>query len=340
MNLAQAIQNKIGLKTKPTGSLGELERIAFQIACVQGTTHPQIKLPTLLVFAGDHGIATTNLVSPFPQEVTHQMVMNFLQGGAAINVFSQQNSINLKIIDSGVNYDFDPHPSLISAKISKGTRNYLEEPAMTQQQLDQSLAWGRQHILNLLHDDVNTVGFGEMGISNTSSAALIMSAITQIPLEKCVGRGTGANDEQLLIKRKTLKEAQAKYTLDLDALEALRHFGGFEIAQMCGAMLEAFEQNMILVVDGFISTAAFMVAYSLHPEIIKNTLFSHQSNEEGHAKMLQYLNAKPLLTLDLRLGEGTAVALAMPLIQSSILFLNQMASFDSAQVSNIDHHDS
>lgn len=340
MNLSQEIQDKINLKTKPIGSLGELENIALQIAELQKTPEPQIKKPTVLVFAGDHGIATTGLVSPFPQEVTFQMVMNFLQGGAAINVFSRQNSLDLKVIDTGVNFEFEPHANLISAKIAHGTRNYLEEPAMSFEQLNDSLAWGSQHIKSLIQEGVNTVGFGEMGISNTSSAALIMSGLTQVPLKDCVGKGTGVNDEQFTTKLRTLEEVQSKYPGNLSPKEILRHFGGFEIAQMCGAMLEAHEQNMIIVVDGFISTSAFLIAHALQPGIMKNAIVSHQSDENGHAAMLRFLNVKPLLQLGLRLGEGTGAALAMPLIQSSVHFLNQMASFESAQVSNKAEHES
>ena len=332
-NMKQQIQYKINSKTKPLGSLGISELLAEQICLVQNTLHPELKNPTILVFAADHGIAQCG-VSAYPAEVTSQMVLNFLNGGAAINVFCRQHHIQLKVIDAGVNFDFEPHPQLIDAKIAKGTRNFLIEKAMTAEQLQHCFAKAREIIEITYANDCNIIGFGEMGIGNTSSASMLMSALCNLPIEDCVGRGTGLDDAQLQHKLTILRQAQQNHPKPLNAQEALQFFGGFEIAQICGAMLAAYEKNMLILVDGFIATSAFLCAYHIKPEIIKNAIFCHQSDEQGHQKMLNYLNAKPILNLGMRLGEGTGCAIAYPIIQSAVNFMNEMASFESAGVSN------
>lgn len=338
--LREQLLHKINTKTKPPGALGQLETIALQVGLIRQTTEPVIMQPHILVFAGDHGIAATGLVNPYPQAVTAQMVLNFLHGGAAINVFCRQHGIGLKVVDAGVNHDFEAGKGpveLIDAKIGYGTRNYLEEPAMSVGQCKAALADGHRIVQEIHAGGCNCIGFGEMGIGNTSSAALLMSAITGIPVEDCTGRGTGANDEQLLQKTETLREVFRKH---LPAIanqptpeNILQHFGGFEIAMMTGAFLEAARQKMVIVVDGFIATAALLVAQAMEKEVLSHCIFAHTSGERGHQKMLEYLQATPLLQLGLRLGEGTGAALAIPLIQSAVCFLNEMASFESAGVS-------
>lgn len=329
----ESIHHKIDSKTKPLGSLGKLEKLAFQIAKVQKTLKPKLIQPSILVFAADHGIAESG-VSAYPTSVTAQMVLNFLSGGAAINVFSRQNSIDLKIIDSGVNYDFPKNSELIDCKIRKGTSNFLIENAMTIEELQVCFSKSSQLVKKIKETGCNNIGFGEMGIGNTSSASMIMSSICRFPIEECVGKGTGLSDEQLLNKLKILKQAQENHHHPNSAQEAIIQFGGFEIAQICGAMMEAYQQNMLIMVDGFITTSAFLCAYSIKPTIIENAIFCHKSNERGHQKMLEYLGADPLLHLDLRLGEGTGCAIAYPIIQSAVQFFNEMASFDSAGVSS------
>ncbi|MBL3657281.1 nicotinate-nucleotide--dimethylbenzimidazole phosphoribosyltransferase [Fulvivirga sp. 2943] len=329
------IRNKIDLKTKPIGALGLLEDTAFTIARIQQTLTPSLNAPTIAVFAGDHGIAKTGLVNPYPQEVTYQMVMNFVKGGAAINVLSKQNNIDIKIIDAGVNYDFGTVDKLIDAKIAYGTANYLEGPAMTQAQCEQAIAKGAEIIQSIFNKGSNVVGFGEMGIGNTSAASLLMSVICDIPIADCVGKGTGANQEQLAGKIKTLQQVLEKHQ-DLDKanpIAILSTFGGFEIAQICGGMLKAAELGMIILVDGFICTAALLVAQMIEKAILDYCVFTHQSEEHGHQLMLKTINAKPLLQLGMRLGEGTGCAVAYPIVQSACTFLNEMASFEGAGVS-------
>ncbi|WP_069470952.1 nicotinate-nucleotide--dimethylbenzimidazole phosphoribosyltransferase [Candidatus Marithrix sp. Canyon 246] len=327
----KALQEKIDNKTKPLGALGELETLALQIGNIQNSLNPKLSNPTILVFAGDHGVEG---VSAFPSEVTAQMVLNFLQGGAAINVFCQKHDIAIKIIDAGVNYDFQSQAQLIDAKIAKGTKNYLHDSAMTMAELDLCFDKSSEIIETVYQGGCNIIGFGEMGIANTSSASLIMNQLSGIPLEKCVGRGTGLNDEQFNRKLKILTQAQNNHPNLTQPKQILATFGGFEIAQICGAMLAAYQKNMLLMIDGFIASAAFLVAQHIEPKIQQNAIFCHLSDESGHKLLLDYLNAKPLLQLGMRLGEGTGCAVAYPIINSAVTFLNQMASFDSAGVSN------
>lgn len=325
--------NKINNKTKPLGALGMLEVLALKIGLIQQTLRPEFLQPTMLVFAGDHGIVAAG-VSPYPQAVTAQMVLNFLQGGAAINVFTKQNNMCLLVIDSGVNHDFSPNAYLIDVKIAPGTRNFLLEPAMALFQCEQALKRGAEIAKAQIAEGCNIFGFGEMGIGNTSSASCLMSVLCDLPIEQCVGRGTGLDDAGLVHKTKILAQAIKLHHLDgTDAMQVLATFGGFEIAMMVGAMLQAAEKKCTLLIDGFITTAALLVAARLQPEILHYCIFSHSSNESGHQKMLDFLQAKPLLNIGLRLGEGTGAALAYPLVLAAVNFLNNMASFESASVS-------
>ena len=339
-DLQKELQHKIDSKTKPIGALGRLEELALQIGLIQGSIHPQIHHPQIVVFAGDHGIAATGLVNPYPQAVTAQMVLNFIAGGAAINVFCRQHAIGLTVVDAGVNFDFPddlPAKRFISSKIGHGTRNYLEGDAMSGEEVQQAMAAGKKIVEDLFREGCNCIGFGEMGIGNTSSASLIMSFITGIPVEECAGRGTGVNDEQLEKKIATLRKVVQLHLPAIaaspDALTILQHVGGFEVAMMTGAYLKAAELNMVVLVDGFITTAALLLARRLNQGIGAHCIFSHNSGEQGHEKMLQYLGARPLLNLGMRLGEGTGAAMAFPLVQSAVSFLQEMASFESAGVS-------
>ena len=333
-DLLEQIKHKIDFKTKPVGSLGTLETIAKKLCLIQDTLNPKLTNPTMLVFAADHGITANKGVSPYPQEVTAQMVLNFLNGGAAINVFCKQHNFNLKIIDAGVNFNFEENPALINAKIANGTKDYSKEPAMSKEQCSLAIEKGAELVENSYNNKSNCIAFGEMGIGNTSSAALLMSTFTNIPIEDCVGKGTGLNIEGVTKKAKILKSVQELHGNSDNAFENLQNFGGFEIVMICGAMLKAAELKMTIIVDGFIVTSALLAANSINPSILDYCLFSHVSNEQGHKKMLEFLNVEPILHLGLRLGEGTGAAIAYPIIESATNFMNEMASFESAGVSN------
>ena len=335
LEITSHLKSKIDLKTKPLGALGRLEEIALKIGTIENTLTPKLNAPTIIVFAGDHGISSEG-VSPYPQEVTYQMVLNFLNGGAAICVFSKQNGINLKIVDAGVNHDFLIPSSLINAKIAKGTKNFLKTPAMTKEQCENALLKGASIVKKVIEEGSNIIGFGEMGIGNTSSASIIMSRLCSIPIEKCVGRGAGLDDSSLKKKMGILKQAIQKnshHFRENNPISILTTFGGFEISMICGGMLQAAELGVIILIDGFIATSALLVASKLYPTILDYCIFCHESDESGHGMMLKYLKAEPLLHLKMRLGEGTGAAIAYPLIKSAVSFLNEMASFDEANVS-------
>lgn len=329
--MAQTLQSKIDQKTKPHGALGQLEALALQIGLIQNSLTPELTKPCIIVFAGDHGIAAAG-VSAYPQTVTSQMVANFAAGGAAINVFARQHHLDLLIVDAGVNADLSAIPGVIHAGIGKGTANFLEQPAMTPEQCETALGRGAELALQRYDRGCNCIGFGEMGIGNTSSAALIMHCLTRLPLEHCIGRGAGLNDAQLHHKIKVLERALARHPGLTGATEVLNTFGGFEIAMMTGAYLKAAELRMLIVVDGFIACCALLAAANLHPAVLDYCVFSHMSGEQGHRALLEFMNAEPLLNLNMRLGEGTGIALAYPLLQSATAFLNEMASFEQAGV--------
>jgi nicotinate-nucleotide--dimethylbenzimidazole phosphoribosyltransferase len=330
--LTEQLQHKIDFKTKPLGSLGLLESLALQIGQIQQTLTPVLYKPTVLVFAADHGLTEEN-VSPFPKEVTWQMVLNFVAGGAAINIFCRQNGLNIKVVDSGVDYDFPEGTPIVSAKIARGSRNMRREPAMTMQECEAALQKGRELVAIEAESGCNVIGFGEMGIGNTAASALLMHRFLDLPIEECTGAGTGSHGAHFERKKAILKEISEKYNPQT-ALETLATFGGLEIATMTGAMLEAASRRMVVLVDGFIATAAALAAVRLQPEVRSCMVFCHNSNERGHQQMLQALQANPLLQLELRLGEGTGAALAYPLVEAAVHFLNEMASFEDAGISN------
>lgn len=332
-DIEQQLQQLIDHKTKPVGSLGQLEALACQIGKIQHSLAPALRQPTILVFAGDHG-ATVAGISAYPQEVTFQMVMNFLNGGAGINVFCRHNGLDLKVVDAGVNFDFPDHPLLIDAKVRRSTRNYLDEPALTGNELQTCLQRTDEIVTELATGGCNIVGLGDMGIGNTASASLIMSTLCNIPIAQCTGRGAGLDDAQFAQKIDLLQQAQARYPDLHSAQQILQHFGGYEIAMIAGAMLSAYRHRMIIMVDGFIATAAYLAAVGMKPEIADNAIFCHLSDERGHIRALEFIGAVPLLKLSMRLGEGTGCALAYPLIRCAVGFMNEMASFDSARVSS------
>lgn len=331
-DIVAELQQKIDQKTKPLGALGRLERLALQIGQIQHTLEPTLSNPTVLVFAGDHGIVAEG-VSAFPQEVTQQMVLNFLNGGAAVNVFARQHNMALYVVDAGVNGNLPDHAQFLKQKIAPGTKNFRREPAMTPEQCEQAISTGAD-IVRQQHDaGCNVIMFGEMGIGNTTPAAALLSVLGNVPPEECAGRGTGLDDAGLTKKKQVLTEAIAHHAIEPEPFTALTTFGGFEIAMMCGAFLQAASERMIIIVDGFIVTSALLVASQLYPAVLDYCLFGHLSEEPGHRKMLEILKSDPLLRLDMRLGEGTGAILAYPLLESAVRFLNEMASFASAGVS-------
>ncbi|SDH64710.1 MULTISPECIES: nicotinate-nucleotide--dimethylbenzimidazole phosphoribosyltransferase [unclassified Duganella] len=327
--LATRLNDAINNKTKPLGSLGVLERLAKQIGLIQGTRDITITKPAILVFAADHGVVAEG-ISAYPQDVTWQMVENFLAGGAAINVFAAQTGCALRVVDAGVNHDFGARDGLTDRKLAHGTRNFAHEPAMSHDLCQTALAVGAALAAEL---EGNVVGFGEMGIGNTTAAAALMHKLTAIPVAQCVGAGTGLSPEGILHKQRVIEAAVAKHAHATGPLEVLATFGGLEIAMMAGAMLEAAELRKVLLIDGFIVTSALLVAARMQPAILDYCVFAHCSDENGHQQMLTALDAQPLLNLGLRLGEGTGCALAMPLLHAAANFLKQMATFESAQVS-------
>ena len=327
--LTQRLQHLIDHKTKPLGSLGRLESLAVQLGRIQGREQVDLVQPQMVVFAGDHGLAARG-VSAYPSDVTWQMVENFLAGGAAVSVLARQHGLALTVVDAGVAKDIAPRDGLQIRKIAPGTADASQGPAMTLAQCQAALSAGAEVVRSL---PGNAVLLGEMGIGNTSSAALIMSRLLDLPLSQCVGRGTGLDDSGLQRKLAVLMQALEANAGASEPLAVLAAFGGFEVAMLCGAVMEAATQNRVIVVDGFIVTSAVLVAQALQPGVLERCVFSHQSDESGHARLLSHLGAQPLLHLGLRLGEGSGAALAWPLIVSAARILTEMASFESAGVS-------
>lgn len=330
--LARTLQNKIDGKTKPLGALGQLEVLAQQIGLIQQTESPKLTAPQMLVFAGDHGAAKAG-VSAYPQDVTWQMVENFLAGGAAINVFTRTYGLPLAVVDCGVAHDFGDREDLINFKLGAGTENYIDAPAMTAAQCTQAIENGAALVARYAAAGCNVIGLGEMGIGNTASASLLTHCLSGQPLDVCVGRGTGLDDVGLSRKQQLLMKALERTGKISDAAQVLQEFGGFEIATMVGVILAAAERRMVVLIDGFVVGAAALVACKLYPAARDYCVYCHRSAEAGHRVQLAAMNAEPLLDLGMRLGEGTGVALAWPIVQCSVAFLNDMASFASAGVS-------
>lgn len=327
--LEQALRQRIDNKTKPLGALGRLEALALRLGLILGSETPQLKDPQLVVFAADHGLAARG-VSAYPSDVTWQMVENFLAGGAAVSVLARQHGLSLTVVDAGVRHEFAPRPGLLLRKIGPGTADALSGPAMSEAECAAAIETG-QGVLRGLPG--NALLLGEMGIGNSSSAALLLSRLADLPIERCTGRGTGLGDAALVRKMDVLRAVLALHEQATQPLHALAAFGGFEIAMMVGAVLQAAAERRIIVADGFIASSAVLVANALQPAVLQRCVFAHLSGESGHTLMLEHLKAEPLLALGLRLGEGSGAALAWPLLESACLILAEMASFDSAGVS-------
>lgn len=326
------IQLAIDTKTKPPGSLGRIESLAMQMALVQGTLTPKADPAHLLIFAGDHGLVEEG-VSAWPQDVTAQMVLNFLGGGAAANVFADSNGIGLSVLDAGVAGDLPDHPSLKRARIRRGTRNAAHKDALMPGEVMQALEFGAKAAADAVSSRARVIAIGEMGIGNTSAASLIAAVIDGIDLDRLIGPGAGLDDHGLTRKREVLNRTLARRPGRLPPIEALSAFGGLEICAMAGATIGAAASRALVLVDGFIASAAALAAVRARPEIEPYLLFAHRSKEPGHRLVLESLGAEPLLDLDLRLGEGTGALLAFPMLRAACEMLCRMATFETAGVS-------
>ena len=332
--LYQQLQQIVDQKTKPLGALGRLETLAVHLGRIQGTTTPQITQPQIRVFAADHGL-TKHGTSAYPSAVTAQMVYNFLQGGAAINVLARQHDIELKVVDAGVDADFanspfKDHTQLLDYKVRHGSRDALSEPAMTAEECLAALENGMKVVENSVG---NLLVVGEMGIGNTSAASLLLARLGDIPLDECIGRGTGLDDAGLKHKASILTQVLARHSEAQTPFDILAALGGLEIAMMAGALMQAASERRILLIDGFIASSALLAAERLAPGVAQYAGFAHHSVEPGHTHLLKLLNAEPLLNMGMRLGEGSGAALAYPLLQSACAIINEMASFNDAGIS-------
>lgn len=334
--MSAKIQSIIDNKTKPLGALGKLESVALQLALIQSkkalVERIEINRPVAIIFAGDHGIAKHG-VSIAPSDVTTQMVANFIAGGAAINCFCRSNDIALKVIDCGILNELPECDGFVHQRLGKITHDLSVLPAMTPDQVSKGLDLGGKAVRDQLKQGTNFLMFGEMGIGNTSSAAALMTACSEISAEQCVGRGTGINDEQFQTKLSLIKSALSRVSKPrLSPQQALSEFGGFEIVQMVGAFLEAKRTNTPVLVDGFIVTVAAYLATLIEPKVKEILIYSHCSDETAHRQLLDLLDADPILDMNLRLGEGSGAALAFPMVRAAMSFYNDMASFESAGV--------
>jgi len=331
MHAARARQDTL---TKPRGSLGRLEELSIQLAGMKADPLPSVERKAVIVMAADHGVALEG-VSAYPAEVTLQMVLNFLHGGAAINALARQAGARVTVVDIGVAANFDPTPGLIQRKVMCGTRNLAQGPAMTRAEAERALQVGMDVLNEEAARGLDIVATGDMGIGNTTPSSAIVAAITGLPVAHVVGRGTGIDDKGLEHKIKVIEQALAVNQPDSkDAMDVLHKVGGLEIAGLAGVMIAAASHRIPVVVDGFISTAAAMIAVGLAPRARDYLIGAHQSVEIGHQAMLKHLNLTPLLDLNLRLGEGTGAALAFHLIEASTRILREMATFDEAGVSD------
>lgn len=329
--IINALEDKINNLTKPKGSLGRLEEIAIRVGLITGSLKPNLKHPYNIIFAADHGIVEEN-ISKSPKEVTWQVVNNFIDGGAGINYLCKQHGFKLVVVDTGVDYDFAPNDLVINRKIRKGTRSYLHEAAMNSNEFDKAIEIGCESVQQAYDNGCNIISFGEMGITNTAASSVWMSYLTGIPLDECVGAGSGLDRSGIEHKYKVLSDCMAHYKGDRSTEDIMRYFGGYEMVAATGAMLQAASLGMIILVDGFIMTVCMLAACKLYPETIEYAIFGHQGDEMGHSKLLHVLHAKPILHLGMRLGEGTGAVCAYPIIQSSVLMLHEMASFRKAEM--------
>ena len=344
-SIQAVIQDKIDNLNKPKGSLGRLEELALQICLIQQTLEPSLAHPCHLLLGGDHGIEREG-VSISPREVTWQQMINFTRGGGGVNMFCRQHGFKLRIVDVGVDYDFENdelkmrHEELGALiienyKIAYGTKNFMYEPAMSKEEFDRAITVGSDLADTCIAEGCRILSIGEMGIANTSPSSIWMHLFGNIPLEKCIGAGAGLNNEGIRHKYEVLKKAVERYKaspLQGDIEEALSYFGGFEMIAAIGVMLRAAEQHLIILIDGFIMTACAIAAIKLYPAVQDYMIFTHQGDETGHKMMLDIINAQPLLHLGMRLGEGTGALCAFPIVDSAVRMINEMNNFDNAKI--------
>lgn len=331
---AEAARQRQNRLTKPTGALGRLESLSIQLAGITARPRPRFQNKAVILMAADHGVAGEG-VSAYPPEVTAQMVLNFQRGGAAINVLARQAGAQVSVVDIGVNYDFQNMPGIWHRKIARGTANLRRQPAMTCAQAEQAIQTGLEVAEEHIRQGVDLIATGEMGIGNTTPAAAITAVMTGQPVEAVTGRGTGLDEAGLARKIEVIRAAIALHQPDpADALDVLAKIGGLEIGGLAGVMLAAAARRVPVVVDGFISGAAALIAAGLKPEIKPYLIASHLSQEIGHRAVWEALGLRPLLDLDLRLGEGSGAVLAFHLIEAAARILDEMATFDEAGVSD------
>ena len=325
--LQGAIQQKIDNLNKPKGSLGRLEELAMQVCLIQQTLEPSLAHPCHLLLGGDHGIEREG-VSASPREVTWQQMINFTHGGGGVNMFCRQHGFKLRIVDVGVDYDLSSVDGIINRKIARGTRNFLYEPAMTEEEYNQTIQVGCDLVDDCVAEGCKVLCIGEMGIANTSPSSIWMHIFGDIPLKDCIGAGSGLNSPGIQHKYDVLLRAVANFK-DGDPI---RYFGGFEMVAAIGAMLRAAEQHLVVLVDGFIMTACALAAIRLYPDAQDYMIFTHCGDESGHQMMLDIIDAKPILNLGLRLGEGTGALCAFPIIDSAVRMVNEMNNFENAKI--------
>lgn len=341
-SLRPTIQSKIDNLNKPKGALGRLETLAMQVCLVQHTLTPSLKHPCHLLFGGDHGIEREG-VSVSPREVTWQQMLNFTKGGGGVNMFCRQHGFHLRIVDVGVDYDFPADADILNRKVAYGTRNFLHEPAMTQEEYERTLQVGIDLVDECHAEGCQVLCIGEMGIANTSPSSIWMSLFCHIPLDECIGAGAGLDAPGISHKRMILNQALTRFqqstsnsqlpTFDAQlSTDIVRYFGGFEMVAAIGAMLRAAELKMLILVDGFIMTACALAACQLHPEAKAYMIFGHCGDESGHRRMLDCLGAEPLLSLGMRLGEGTGALCAFPIVDSAVRMVNELNNFDNAHI--------
>ena len=333
-SLEAAIQEKIDNLNKPKGALGRLEEIAMQVCLIQQSLNPSLTHPCHLLFGGDHGIEREG-VSVSPREVTWQQMKNFTHGGGGVNMFCRQHGFKLRIIDVGVDYDLSSVEGIINRKIARGTKNFLYEPAMSETEFDQAIQVGCELVDDCVAEGCRILSIGEMGIANTSPSSIWMSLFGNIPLAECIGAGAGLNKPGIQHKYEILSKALNRYLIyepHPTKITPFRYFGGFEMIAAIGAMLRAAEQHLIILIDGFIMTACAAAAIQLYPTAKDYMIFTHCGDESGHKLMLDMLEAKPLLHLGLRLGEGTGALCTYPIIDSAVRMINEMNNFENAQI--------
>lgn len=333
-SMQAVIQKKIDNLNKPKGSLGRLEKLAMQVCLVQQTLEPSLAHPCHLLFGGDHGIEREG-VSVSPREVTWQQMINFTHGGGGVNMFCRQHGFMLRIVDVGVDYDLSSVPDIIHRKIARGTKNFLYEPAMTEEEFDRTITVGIDFADACIAEGCRVLSVGEMGIANTSPSSIWMHLFGNIPLKECIGAGSGLDSPGICHKYEVLSRAVANFKSSPNqgrVEEVLSYFGGFEMVAAIGAMLRAAEQHVIVLIDGFIMTACALAAIRLYPAVQDYMIFTHCGDESGHKQMLDIVGAKPLLHLGLRLGEGTGALCAFPIVDSAVRMMNEMNNFDNAKI--------